>query len=1240
MRTVLSLLVMLSLSIGAMAQNTVQISGSTGTTTWTSDNTYILNGYVFVSAGQSLTIESGTVVKGAAGSGADASALIVAKGGQIFANGSAEAPIVFTYEADPLDGSIAYDTRGQWGGVIILGDASTNFGGPAQVEGIPADNNQAVYGGSNDADNSGTMTYCSIRHGGTELGAANEINGLTLGGVGSGTTLDHIEVVSNLDDGIEFFGGTVSITNALVAFCGDDSFDWDQGYRGQGNASWLAIQDEPNAVGDRGGELDGDDSDDGNVSADEMPFSIPTVNGWTVVSAGNNQGLLFRNGSGGNVSNGLICGTGEGIEIEDKEAPEDAFDRWVAGDLTLSNIKLVGGTDVLDYDGSQVIDGDAQLDAYAAANGLEVSSMAVDYSFSFDAAGQQATNTVDLNVNQGSGHTFALGWSFCDERGLFAAGSGAVCDCPPLNQRTEVTITDPGTGTGSTTWTCDNTYILDGYVFVNSGQALTIEAGTVIKGAAGSGADAAALIVAQGGQMFAEGAADCPIIMTYEADPLDGSVAYDTRGQWGGLIVLGDATTNFGGPAQIEGIPADNDRATYGGSDDNDNSGTYRYLSVRHGGTELGAANEINGITLGGVGSATTMEYVEVVSNLDDGIEFFGGTVSISNALVAFAGDDSFDWDQGYRGANNSNWLAIQDAPNLLGDRGGELDGDDSDDGNVSADEMPFSIPTVNGWTVISAGNNQGYLFRNGSGGNVSNGLICGASEGIEIEDKETPEDAFDRWVAGDLSLTNIKVMGSTDAIDYDGSQVADGDAQLDQYAVDNGIEIDNTLEVDYSFDFDAAGQMATDQLYIEGGQGSGSDWTAGWSFVDERGMFADSFEGAAPQCDCPPLSQRPLVTVTDAGQGTGTTTWTCDNTYLLNGYVFVNSGQVLTIEPGTVIKGAAGSGADASALIVAAGGQMDAEGNANCPIIMTYEADPLDGSVSYDTRGQWGGLIMLGNASTNFGGVAQVEGIPADNDRASYGGSNDGESSGTVRYVSVRHGGTELGAANEINGITLGGVGSGTTMDHVEVVSNLDDGIEFFGGTVSITNALVAFCGDDSFDWDQGYRGANNANWLAIQDQPNAIGDRGGELDGDDSDDGNVTADEMPFSIPTVTGWTVISAGNNQGYLFRNGSGGNVSNGLICGASEGIEIEDKEAPEDAFDRWVAGDLTLSNIAVMGSTDAIDYDGSAVADGDAQLDAYAAANGIAVDNSLEIDYNFDFDAAGQMATDQLYIEEK
>ena len=117
----------------------------------------------------------------------DAAAMIVSTGGQIFAEGTEDCPIIFTFEGDALDGSTSYNTRGQWGGLIVLGDATTNFGGPAQVEGIPTDNNQATYGGSNDEDNSGVLTYVSIRHGGTQLGAANEINGLTLAGVGSGT---------------------------------------------------------------------------------------------------------------------------------------------------------------------------------------------------------------------------------------------------------------------------------------------------------------------------------------------------------------------------------------------------------------------------------------------------------------------------------------------------------------------------------------------------------------------------------------------------------------------------------------------------------------------------------------------------------------------------------------------------------------------------------------------------------------------------------------------------------------------------------------------------------------------------------------------------------------------------------------------------------------------------------------------------------------------------------------------
>ena len=147
---------------------------------------------------------------------------------------------------------------------------------------------------------------------------------------------------------------------------------------------------------------------------------------------------------------------------------------------------------------------------------------------------------------------------------------------------------------------------LDGFVFVNDGDTLTIEAGTVIKGAPGTQADASALIVARGAYIVAEGTAEEPIIMTFEGDPLDGSIPYTTKGQWGGLILLGSAKLNsVPGESAIEGIPTSEARGLYGGDNDEDNSGVLKYISVRHGGTDIGAGNEINGLTFGGVGSGT-----------------------------------------------------------------------------------------------------------------------------------------------------------------------------------------------------------------------------------------------------------------------------------------------------------------------------------------------------------------------------------------------------------------------------------------------------------------------------------------------------------------------------------------------------------------------------------------------------------------------------------------------------------
>lgn len=228
----------------------IVVSGAlTSNTTWTADNVYELAGKVVVNSGVTLTIEPGTIVKGREGSGTLASALVVAQGGMINANGTAAAPIIFTSVLDNIQPGELVGTnlgetdQGLWGGVIILGYApisAADGDALSQVEGIPSTDTFGAFGGSNAADNSGSFTYVSIRHGGALIGAGNEINGLTLGGVGSATTINHIEIVANLDDGIEFFGGTVNVSDVIIGFQGDDGLDIDMNYAGT-VSNWLVV---------------------------------------------------------------------------------------------------------------------------------------------------------------------------------------------------------------------------------------------------------------------------------------------------------------------------------------------------------------------------------------------------------------------------------------------------------------------------------------------------------------------------------------------------------------------------------------------------------------------------------------------------------------------------------------------------------------------------------------------------------------------------------------------------------------------------------------------------------------------------------------------------------------------------------------------------------------------------------------------------------------------------------------
>jgi hypothetical protein len=325
------------------------------------------------------------------------------------------------------------------------------------------------------------------------------------------------------------------------------------------------------------------------------------------------------------------------------------------------------------------------------------------------------------------------------------------------------------------------------------------------------------------------------------------------------------------------------------------------------------------------------------------------------------------------------------------------------------------------------------------------------------------------------------------------------------------------------------------------------------------------------------------FVSVLDRGKGTGTVTWTNDKVWLLDGLVFVNEGQTLTIEPGTIIKGKPGQGVRASALVVAQGGTLIAQGTKDAPIIFTAEADDIvkdiDGNPCLSTnlgtsaRGLWGGVILLGYAPINGTTTTKnIEGIVSEEPRAIYGGTDNNDSSGLLKYISIRHGGSDLGAGKEINGLTLGGVGRGTSIEFIEVFANNDDGFEWFGGTVNTKYLISAFNGDDGMDYDEGWQGLNQY-WLVYQED---AGDKGGEHDGGPTD--CITCE--PFSTPVIFNASYRGRGTIAGKeiaLFRDNAGGEYHNSIFWSYKSGIIIEDTEGEQDAFNQYNTGKLKIEN---------------------------------------------------------------
>ena len=329
-----------------------------------------------------------------------------------------------------------------------------------------------------------------------------------------------------------------------------------------------------------------------------------------------------------------------------------------------------------------------------------------------------------------------------------------------------------------------------------------------------------------------------------------------------------------------------------------------------------------------------------------------------------------------------------------------------------------------------------------------------------------------------------------------------------------------------------------------------------------------------------------PYADSTLEGNITSDTTLDASKIWLLKGRVSVEDGVTLTIPAGTIIKAASGTGADASTLIIARGGTIIADGTADAPIVMTSISDNIEVGGTYpssgpalnvDTRGLWGGLLILGNAPSSFSGDVtelQIEGIPTSDTNGLYGGSDAADDSGSVQYLSIRHGGAEIGEGNEINGLTLGGVGSGTTINHIEVLGNVDDGIEFFGGTVNASNLLVWGQGDDAIDIDQAYAGTIDGAMVILT----SASDHGFEIDGPEGS----AAGRFTLKNATVIGATDdCDAEGVDGEMadFRKGATGDLMNVLFKDFAGGKDVE-LDASADAA-TYTAGTLTFENIDIL-----------------------------------------------------------
>lgn len=377
-------------------------------------------------------------------------------------------------------------------------------------------------------------------------------------------------------------------------------------------------------------------------------------------------------------------------------------------------------------------------------------------------------------------------------------------------------ITDDITLTNETTW------LIQGQFVIGNGGSVTIEPNTELVG--GTLGDTDTFIVAQGGKVYSEGTYENPVVMR-------GFLAQG-RGEWGGVVVNGFAPIN----GCAEGVDpctaqGEGNSGTYGGNDPDDNSGIFRYLIVSNAGILFNEENELNGIAFQGVGRGTTIEYVQVHLNSDDGIEFFGGTANAKHLVLTGIGDDSLDWTQGWSG-NVQYVIAKQYTDD--GDQG--IEGDNNGDAN---DALPRALPVIANATFIGQSNTDiGWLIREGTGVAIANSIVTGFGETcVDIDQESTFNNSanltFVNNIIGNCAGGAFDDEGGDPFVVSDFILDQDGNVQanpmLSNYVPNAGSPALMVAPVPFTNDF-------FDNVNYAGAVPSqGDDWSRGWTVGLDR---------------------------------------------------------------------------------------------------------------------------------------------------------------------------------------------------------------------------------------------------------------------------------------------------------------------------------------------------------------------------------------------------------------------